>query len=58
MDYVIVTFPGMADVFDAYYKVGLGFDNELNIDIKRNYPIPKYAKSFDLNLIGINDINK
>lgn len=41
----------MGVIFDAYYKVGLVFKNELDIDFKRAYELPDYPRSFDLNII-------
>ncbi|MCM1518366.1 MAG: hypothetical protein NC117_06980 [Pseudoflavonifractor sp.] len=56
MDTPVHTFPGMSDIFDAYYHVGLGFDNELDADIKRQYQLPDYARQFDITQVGLNDI--
>jgi hypothetical protein len=44
-DTTFASFPGMADMFDAEYHNGLGFDNELDIDIKKYYK-PKYRKDY------------
>lgn len=48
---VITTTPEMGRIFDAYYTIGIGFKDEINIDIKRTYQLPKYPKKFDLNII-------
>lgn len=56
MDTPVHTFPGMSDIFDAYYHVGLGFDNELDADIKRQYQLPDYARQFDITQVGLEDI--
>lgn len=41
------TTPDMSDIFDAYYLIGLGFDNELNLDHKIK-SIPKFADDFEI----------
>jgi hypothetical protein len=48
-DLLIYTTPNMAVVFDAYYHIGLGFKNELDIEYKKHYPLPDYPKHFELN---------
>jgi len=47
-----VTFAGMSDLFDAEYKNGIGFENELDIEIKKHYQVTKYPKSYDINKIS------
>lgn len=37
----------MGSIFDAYYNIGLGFKNEIDIDVKRTMPLGLYAKKFD-----------
>jgi lysozyme family protein len=39
----------MGAIFDAYYHVGLGFKNELDLEHKKFYKIPDYPRSFELN---------
>lgn len=51
-DEIFSAFPGMSDLFDAEYKNGLGFDNEIDIEIKKHYPGPKYPKHYDFNKIS------
>ena len=63
-DITICTTPNMAVVFDAYYHIGLGFKNELDIEYKKHYSLPDYPKHFNLNemtgsqLIGLNDVKQ
>ena len=54
---IIATSPEMSEIFDAYYHVGLGFKDELDIEYKKKYKIKPYAKNFDLSSIanGIKD---
>lgn len=47
-DTTFASFPGMADMFDAEYHNGLGFDNELDIDVKKYYK-PEYSKDYTVN---------
>ncbi|WP_133467070.1 hypothetical protein [Sunxiuqinia elliptica] len=49
---IFAAFPGMSDLFDAEYKNGIGFDNELDIDIKKHYSVPKYPKNYDVNKVS------
>ncbi len=49
---IFAAFPGMSDLFDAEYKNGIGFDNELDIDVKKHYNVPKYSKNYDVNKIS------
>ena len=46
----------MAEIFDAYYRTGLGLPYEYDLDIKKHYPMPDYAKDFDTNVFGLDDI--
>ncbi len=48
-DSIVCTFEGMTDIFDAYYQVGLGFENEINVEVKKEYPLKDYARNFDFN---------
>ena len=50
------SFPGLADMFDAEYHNGLGFDNELDIDIKKYYK-PEYSKDYKFNEYSGEDFN-
>lgn len=56
MDGVVNTFGGMGEIFDAYYHIGLGFENELDSDIKRNYKLKDYAKSFNIETVQGRDV--
>ena len=56
MEEVMNTFGGMGEIFDAYYHIGLGFKDELDIDIKKNYKIKDYAKSFDIETVQGRDV--
>lgn len=48
VDTMVSTTPGMGGIFDAYYKVGLGFQNELDIQSKAGCRLPEYSKDFVL----------
>ncbi len=48
-DYTITTTPTMGSIFDAYYRVGLGFRNELDMEYKKYYQLPDYPDHFDVN---------
>lgn len=52
---MVGTIPGMGEIFDAYYKIGLGFPNELDMDAKVHYSLPEFAKSFDMEEVNRND---
>lgn len=52
MESIIKTSPIMGTIFDAYYRVGLGFKNEFDIEYKRFYPLPDYPRKFSLNAIS------
>lgn len=58
VDTTFATFPGMADIFDAEYRNGLGFDNELDKDIKKHYRVPKYGKDYTVNSFTGEDLMK
>lgn len=47
-DSIINTSPNMGTIFDAYYHVGLGFKNELDMVYKKNHKLPDYPKSFEV----------
>jgi|GEM_PF-601256 hypothetical protein len=52
-DIIIDTTPNMAVIFDAYYHVGLGFKNELDMEYKKDYSLPNYPNHFEISeLIG------
>lgn len=48
-DLPVCTTPNMAVIFDAYYRIGLGFKNELDMEYKKHYLLPDYPKQFELN---------
>ena len=50
-DTIIATTPDMGTIFDAYYHVGLGFPNELDMEYKKNYKLSDYPCSFELSEI-------
>lgn len=50
-DEMIAASPNMGTIFDAYYRVGLGFKKELDIDCKKKFQLPDYPKSFDMNVL-------
>lgn len=52
-DAMINTSPNMGTIFDAYYHIGLGFRNELDIDYKRELPLDDYPKKFELGEFGM-----
>jgi hypothetical protein len=54
-DAIFSAFPGMSDLFDAEYRNGLGFDNELDMDVKKYYGVPEYPKHYDINQISGDD---
>ena len=57
-DSIFTTFPGMADMFDAEYQNGLGFDNELDIDVKKYYRVPNYSKDYTVDSFTGEDFSK
>ncbi|MBR4340937.1 MAG: hypothetical protein IKP89_10035 [Bacteroidales bacterium] len=46
---IVCTTSNMAVIFDAYYRIGIGFRNELDIEYKKNHTLPDYPKHFDFN---------
>lgn len=46
VDTMVFTNPCMSEIFDAYYKVCLGFSNELDTDVKQQNDMPAYTKDF------------
>lgn len=50
---LINTSPNMGTIFDAYYRVGLGFKNEFDIAYKKHYSIPDYPREFSLKSISV-----
>lgn len=50
---LINTSPNMGTIFDAYYRVGLGFKNEFDIEYKKHYSIPDYPREFSLKGISV-----
>lgn len=50
---LINTSPNMGTIFDAYYRVGLGFKNEFDIAYKKHYSIPDYPREFSLKGISV-----
>ena len=53
MESVINTSPNMGTIFDAYYRVGLGFKNEFDMAYKKHYSIPDYPREFSLKGISV-----
>ncbi len=51
-DTMINTTSNMGTIFDAYYHVGLGFKNELDIEHKKHHKIQNYPRRFDMSEIG------
>lgn len=56
MDTVVNTSPNMGTIFDAYYRVGLGFKDEFDIEYKKNYPLPDYPRHFEMSVITGKDV--
>lgn len=54
---LLTTTSDMGAIFDAYYHVGLGFKDELDIGIKKCYKKPDYPKCFEVNVIT-NDMER
>jgi hypothetical protein len=54
----ICTTPKMGNIFDAYYRVGLGFKNELDIEYKKQYKLPDYQKHFELNEMTLDNMKQ
>lgn len=49
---LINTSPNMGTIFDAYYRVGLGFKNEFDMAFKKHYALPDYPQHFGLKEIS------
>ena len=52
-DSMINTSPNMGTIFDAYYHIGLGFKNELDIDYKNGRRLENYPKKFEISEVGM-----
>lgn len=50
-DYTVCTNSDMAAIFESYYKIGLGFKNELDMEYKKHYRLPSYPNFFEFNKI-------
>ncbi len=51
---LVNTTPNMGTIFDANYRIGLGFKNELDIDYKKRYDLPDYPQHSQLKeMLGI-----
>lgn len=55
---LINTTPNMGTIFDAYYRVGLGFKNEFDMVHKRHYQLPDYPRQFALKEITGEELSK
>lgn len=53
MESLINTSPNMGTIFDAYYRVGLGFKNEFDIAYKQYYTLPDYTRKFSLKDVSV-----
>lgn len=53
MESLINTSPNMGTIFDAYYRVGLGFKNEFDIAYKQYYTLPDYPRKFSLKDVSV-----
>lgn len=51
-DSMIGTIPAMGEIFDAYFKTGLGFSNELDMEVKKHHKLPEYSKEFVMDEFG------
>ncbi|WP_370409043.1 hypothetical protein [Tenacibaculum dicentrarchi] len=47
--------PRMSELFDAEYYNGLGFKNEIDIDIKKHRKVREYQKKWEFDLVSGND---
>lgn len=47
--------PRMSELFDAEYYNGLGFENEIDIDIKKHRKVRAYQKKWEFDIICGND---
>lgn len=50
---LINTSPNMGTIFDAYYRVGLGFKNEFDMAYKQYYTLPDYPRKFSLKDVSV-----
>lgn len=50
-DMIITTNTAMGAIFDAYYRVGIGFKNELDLEYKKYFKMPNYPKKFNMDEI-------
>jgi len=48
--------PRMSRLFDAEYENGLGFENEIDINIKRHRTVPDYQKNWEFNIVSGKDL--
>ena len=48
--------PRMSELFDAEYYNGLGFENEIDIEVKRNRKVIKYQKKWEFDIFSGKDI--
>ncbi|QQU04773.1 hypothetical protein [Myroides odoratus] len=48
--------PRMSELFDAEYYNGLGFENEIDIEIKILRKVPEYQKKWEFNIVNGKDI--
>lgn len=54
---IITTHIKMSDIFDAHYQSGLGFENEIDISIKKKRELRDYAKNFNFDIVSGDDLN-
>lgn len=47
--------PRMSELFDAEYYNGLGFENEIDIDIKRHRKVREYQKKWEFDIVSGKD---
>ena len=55
IDSMIGTIPGMAEIFDAYFRIGLGFSNELDMEAKKHYKLQDYSREFAMDVVTSED---
>ena len=53
---IITTHNKMSDIFDAHYQSGLGFENAIDISIKRKRELRDYAKIFNFDIVSGNNL--
>ena len=56
VDALVNTTPNMGTIFDAYYRIGLGFKDEFDIEYKKQYKLPDYPRQFEMNVITGKDV--